>query len=95
MKGGYQIIDLKGADLNLGSATVKGAYVKATAGKAILFENMVLGAVKIGGVFAYAQIMEDGSVRIPFTISTDSAAVNAYISVSNEDVVALNSYEGE
>ena len=95
MKGGYQIIDLKGADLNTETPTVKGAYVKATAGKAILFENILSGTVKIGGAFAYAQVMEDGSVKIPFTISTDSAAVNAYISVSDEDVVALHLYEGE
>lgn len=95
MKGGYQIIDLKGADLNTDTPTVKGAYVKATAGKAILFENMLFGTMKIGGAFAYAQVMDDGSVMIPFVLSTDSAAVSAYISVSDEDVVALNFYDGE
>ena len=96
MKGGYQVIDLKNNDLQTeGGITIKDAFKKVNAGKAILFENVLIGVIKIPAMFAYAQILENGSNVIPITLSTGETNVIGSLSISDSDVITLAIESGE
>ena len=95
MKGGYQIIDFKGADvMTEGGITVKGAFEKCSAGKAMLFENISLSALVIKALFAYVIAGEDNYIS-PITFSDGEAFYNGIFTVTNEDVVTFTIIEPE
>lgn len=89
-KGGYQIIDFSGYTLSDDTpVTVKGAFKKATTGKAVLCEN-VNGLTFFGTVIT----PEDNVVYISFTagiLSEDTpAVVTQIIEITDEDAVTIH-----
>jgi preprotein translocase subunit YajC len=82
MKGGYQIIDLKGLNLETqGGVHIKGVFAKAKSKKAILFENLNAGGDKIGGVFGYVIAVDENT----FTATAGPVT----LTITSSDVVAV------
>lgn len=87
MKGGYQVIDLKGADITTeGGVTVKGAFAKVKTGKVVIFEN-------VGGIGAKDVITYDIDINgteeaiCPVHGFVDNTPVLGYIDISSSDVI--------
>lgn len=82
MKGGYQIIDMKGLDLETqGGVHIKGVFAKAKSKKAILFENLNAGGDIIGGVFGYVTAVDENLFM--------AVAGPTVLSITSSDVVTI------
>lgn len=92
-KGGYQIIDFKGAVIGSTAITVPGAFEKATQGKAILFENVKQDAsIPALSMFTYGlQAYEDGVYCLGVTMTSDGPAV-VIVAITDEDAVTATTY---
>ena len=91
MLGGYQIIDFNGVPYGE-SATVVGAFKKASTGKAILVENLAVDEnTKITG-FGTSFIEADVvfiSTYLGAIVSDEPTFVPVIITITDEDVVSV------
>lgn len=88
MKGGYKIIDFKNQNLTTTTTTtIVGTYnaINNNYGKALLFENLVIGGNKLPSVYVQREIS-----------GTNYLFKNVYgytIQVSNKDVISIETSE--
>ena len=88
MKGGYQVINFGGAVLDATPRTFKDAYKKASAGKAVLIEDVRFSTQMptVSG-FASAIRINDGSYVVTIIASGANGIQAVTITVTSEDVV--------
>jgi hypothetical protein len=88
-KGGYQIIDFSGYTLSETPVTIKGAFKKATAGKAVLCEN-VNGLTSFGVALSAADDVVDISTTLGILDEGTPSVVTQIIEITNEDAVTIS-----
>ena len=90
MLGGYQIIDLAKNSWTIGDEpdvqTISGIYNKANSGKAVLLENVTIGAITISGAFTSPLKLENGTIVISIPLVTDAIAFCRFVIDDNDSV---------
>lgn len=91
MKGGYQILDLKGNDftINGDAITIKGLYeaIEGSYGKPLLIENYSIGGVEKNGRWLNLGV-DNGDYVSEVGLNADLTKA-LYIKVTDEDAVSF------
>ena len=96
MRGGYQIVDLKGVNITTENVTIKGVHnqIENSHQKPLMFNEIMISGLEFGSRYPDAITNEGGSYNVYFALKPSAAngSRGYYLTITSDDEVKATAY---